>query len=260
MIINIFHIYIILLIISMELLYLIICCNNPYDNNKIERMTVNNDEAISNIASLYNSKNMTVTNLTVTGKLTAPDLVTNSINTTDKHDWLRINTSANGAGKTAIHGHLAVNEARSGNAGLAVGSWSSTAIGNGVIGTENIKTKAVNTPVGHDWLRINENADSCGRTAIFGNLSVNTPQKGFSGLSVGSFDPGIPNGNINAIGNAKSASVATGNVSMANWKLGVSGGHLVFQSTSNQRELTNPNDLSKHHRGVGNRSGNTYVI
>jgi hypothetical protein len=55
--------------------------------------------------------------------------------------------------------------------------------------------------VGGDWLRINDMADSVGRTALYGNLSINDTKKGGGGgLSVGSWtDAG--QGNINATGN-----------------------------------------------------------
>ena len=247
MVLNIVHIYIILLIISMELLYLIVFGNGNYNNKfKIENMTGENTEAISNLASLYNNKNMVVTNLTVTGKLTAPNLETNQINTTRGHDWLRINNGSTGSGKTAIHGNLSVNEVRKGESGLSVGAWVPT-IGNGVVQAVNVKTKSLNTPKGHDWLRINDGgADSAGRTAVFGNLSVNTTQNDHSGFVSGSF-ASVPNGEIH--GNHISPNhIKTKTIGIGGWKLGDHSNHLVQQYGSH-RLLLAPN-MTHHVRGL----------
>ena len=254
---NIVHIYIVLVIISMELLYLIMFGSKDY---KIEGMTGENIEAISNIASLYNNQNMTVSNLTVTGKLTAPNLETHQINTPVGHDWLRINEISNGAGKVAIFGNLSVNEVRNGHAGVSVGHWAPTT-GKGDIEATNVKTRSLNTPKGHDWLRINDGGvNSAGRVAVYGNLSVASTQNGHSGLVSGAHNSTISDGEIHG-SHISPTHIKTNTIDIgpttdpiSNWKLGVAGDHLVFQSPT-IRELTNPINLSKHHR-----QGNSYAI
>jgi len=60
----------------------------------------------------------------------------------------------------------------------------------------------LNTPqirrVGGDWLRINN--DGVGRTALFGNLSINDSTGGNGGLAVGSWNDKVGQGNIAATG------------------------------------------------------------
>lgn len=232
---NIVHIYIILLIISMELLYLIMFGTKDY---KIEGMTGENTEAISNIASLYNNQNMTVSNLNVTGKLTvagkltAPDLETNQINTTPGHDWLRINNGSTGAGRTALHGNLSVNEGRKGYSGVSVGHWAPTT-GNGDIEAINVKTKSLNTPKGHDWLRINDGGvNSAGRVAVYGNLSVADTQNGHSGLVSGAHSSTASDGEIHG-SHISPTHIKTNTIdvgpSTAPWRIGVHNGYYTTQ-------------------------------
>ena len=50
-----------------------------------------------------------------------------------------------------------------------------------------------------DWLRINNN-DNIGRTAMYGNVSINGTKKGMGGLSVGAWTSNVGEGNIAATG------------------------------------------------------------
>ena len=62
--------------------------------------------------------------------------------------------------------------------------------------------------IGGDWLRINNEGGTNGRTALYGNLSVNGIMDGHSGLSVGTWgDAG--EGNIKASGNITAGSINT---------------------------------------------------
>ena len=53
---------------------------------------------------------------------------------------------------------------------------------------------------GGDWLRINNDGSSPGRTALYGNLSINDTRKNQGGLSVGAWK-NVGKGNIEATGN-----------------------------------------------------------
>ena len=192
---------------------------------------------------------MTVSNLTVTGQLTAPDLKTNQINTTPGHDWLRINNGVTGAGKTALYGNLSVNDVRKGHAGVSVGHWVPTTV-NGDIEATNVKTKALNTPKGHDWLRINDGGvNSAGRTAVFGNLSVNTAQNGHSGLVSGAFADAT-NGEIHG-SHISPTHIKTNTIDIgpttAPWRIGVHADHYVTQRPAKDSQIVVNNNFRTSH-------------
>lgn len=224
-----------LIIIVIQLLYIILY----KQTERIEGMESLTDEAIQNIASIYNSGTMKVTNLEVSG-----GIKTDRINTLT-NDWLRLNEY--GSGKTAFWGGVAIAGEKNGNSGLAVGAHNA-AIGNGkILGTTlqstntnstnvtatnvvaekttspNVITQDINTPVGHDWLRINWDKDGAGRVALCGNLSVNDTRKNFGGLSVGSWNPNYKSGRIGIEGN---------------WQIGNRLNHLIFEHGGTRQVLS----------------------
>ena len=70
--------------------------------------------------------------------------------------------------------------------------------------------------VGGDWLRVNDLADSVGRTALYGNLSINDTKKGGGGgLSVGSWAD-VGQGNIKASGNIEGNVLVSKELNVAN--------------------------------------------
>ena len=181
------YILLLLFVISIELLYL--CFYQP---PQIEGMSALDDESIKNLSSLLNNKKMTVTDLEVTGTLK-----TNNIDTMT-NDWLRINRQ--GSGKIAIWGGVAIDGVHKGHSGLHVGSHADPKLGDGEIQATNIKAlgkiKAVsgtipdltanniNTTPNHDWLRVNDKADSAGRLAVVGGVAINRDvEKTISGVS-----------------------------------------------------------------------------
>jgi ubiquitin-protein ligase len=63
----------------------------------------------------------------------------------------------------------------------------------------NINSSAISR-IGGDWLRINNDDQSPGQTALYGNLSINDTRNGKSGLTVGSWES-AGQGNIKATNN-----------------------------------------------------------
>ena len=82
----------------------------------------------------------------------------------------------------------------------------------------DISSKSISrTDEGADWLRINDATNNVGRTALYGNLSINGTQKGLGGLVVGTWgDSNIGEGNIKATGNITAGgNVTTGGLTTA---------------------------------------------
>ena len=171
------YILIVLILISIQLFYLMMC-----PNYGMEGMTNENAEAILNVASLYNNGKMTVDNLNVTGELT-----TNTINPYNEEDWIRINQKG---GKTAVYGNLSVSETVKESDGLSIGLFSPKT-GNGKMRVNYIDS--------HDpsWLRVGWTRPT-GNLAVLGNLSVagqHTAESG-SGLTVGAHDKNTVHGGV----------------------------------------------------------------
>jgi hypothetical protein len=98
----------------------------------------------------------------------------------------------------------------------------------GVINPGNLQSISLSRADGGDWLRINDAPNNVGRTALFGNLSINSNQAGHSGLSVGTWDDAGDN-NIKAAGNI----TAGGKVVANNEIVGtLGGGYGQFRATS----------------------------
>jgi hypothetical protein len=75
----------------------------------------------------------------------------------------------------------------------------------------DISSKNISRTDGGDWLRINDATNNAGRTALYGNLSINSTQKGFGGLNVGTWGSDAGEGNIKATGNITMGSVLGSN-------------------------------------------------
>ena len=96
-------------------------------------------------------------------------------------DWFRINDNKDSVGRTALYGKLSINDEKNGMGGLNVGDWDKNP------GKGNILSNSISRS-GGDWLRVNDNANSVGRTAMYGKLSINDTRNGHSGLVVGDWD------------------------------------------------------------------------
>jgi hypothetical protein len=97
----------------------------------------------------------------------------------------------------------------------------------------NISSKNISRTDGGDWLRINDATNNAGRTALYGNLSINSTQKGFGGLSVGTWGSDAGEGNI----------AITGEIKFPHgWTLGVtSDGHLRIRNNGADRFAVHKN-------------------
>lgn len=92
------------------------------------------------------------------------------------------------------------------------------------LSSDGVLTKVLNPPSGHDWLRINPHAHGgknisahtgSGKTAMYGNVSINHKYNGGSGLSVGSWNHNVGQGNIRASGNINSNNMTTNEIDVA---------------------------------------------
>ena len=226
------------LLITIFVVFIMMCANNCCYKSKTEHMSEINDEAISMIASLYNGKKLVVNELEVLGSLNVGKAATIGPAYIGGYGG---NIDDMGHAQFSHKDHknesnFALLQRRDGMTWLNCKKDSQVNIENG----RGSKAVALsNGMTMHGTTTVN------GTTTVSGTLNAAdvTAKNWFKGYGL------MASGPVNAA-----------SVKMQNWKLGVNTGHLVFQSDHNKRELINPTNLSKHHRGVGVAGGNTYVI
>ncbi len=184
-------------------------------------------EAIRNLSSV--ASKLTATGLTVPGQLKVADKIsTNNLDPNNMPDgW--------GGGLRIFDGYS------SGTMGFGPDGKKLNAYMNA---NGDLMANIINTPsltrIGGDWLRINNGG--VGRTALYGNLSINDAPGGNSGLAVGSWNDKVGQGSIAASGDVSCGGniVANGSLKVGGWTIRDNNGRLEFLRDNDRKYSFDP--------------------